>query len=532
MYKQIKILTKLELCNLYNLNVFRFSKDQRKKKKDIFMIILFVYLIAMLVFYVSGLSYGLIRLDLSDLVPAYLMAVASLLLFFFGILKAGSVIFRKNGYDILCSLPLTRAAIVVSRFLRLYVENLIMAFLIVTPGLLVYAWFLKPGAPFYILGFLSILALPLIPITAATLAGAVITGISSRMKHKSLATAGLSILFVLAVLYGSSRLSLIEDRISPEMLRELSSLVTKTLEKIYPPALWYGRAVITGSFITCFICIGLSLLSFMAAAAIVSAFFRPISQSLFADSAKHDYRLKEMKKDSVSASLVRREFKRYFSSSIYVTNTIIGPVMGCILSGALLFSGPDLITRSLPVPIDVCLLAPFILSGIFCMMTTTAASVSMEGKNWWILKSLPLTPKSVLSAKILMNLLLILPFYLISEAMLIFALKPKAFGDGLFLILFPAVMILFSCVYGLFINLHFPILNWESEVTVVKQSASAVLGGMGGFFLSVLCTLAAFLIPKEYTGLFRVLLCIFVPGITGILYKKITVPDAWKRYGL
>ena len=93
-------------------------------------------------------------------------------------------------------------------------------------------------------------------------------------------------------------------------------------------------------------------------------------------------------------------------------------------------------------------------------------------------------------------------------------------------------MILFSCVYGLFINLHFPILNWESEVTVVKQSASAVLGGMGDFFLSVLCTLAAFLIPKEYTGLFRVLLCIFVPGITGILYKKITVPDAWKRYGL
>ena len=154
-------------------------------------------------------------------------------------------------------------------------------------------------------------------------------------------------------------------------------------------------------------------------------------------------------------------------------------------------------------------------------MTTTATSISMEGKNWWILKSLPLAPGSILNAKILMNLLLILPFYLISEALLIPALKPGSFSDCIFLILIPAVIILFSCVYGIAVNLHFPVFNWENEVTIVKQSISAVLGGMGGLFLSVLCMILVLLVPDEYSTLCRLLLCIVILGITALLHKKI-----------
>lgn len=80
-----------------------------------------------------------------------------------------------------------------------------------------------------------------------------------------------------------------------------------------------------------------------------------------------------------------------------------------------------------------------------------------------------------------MNLLLILPFYVLSELLLIFALKPGA-GELLWLILIPAEIILFSCVYGITVNLHFPVLEWESEVRIVKQSASAMLGEWAGLF--------------------------------------------------
>ena len=153
------------------------------------------------------------------------------------------------------------------------------------------------------------------------------------------------------------------------------------------------------------------------------------------------------------------------------------------------------------------------------MMTTTATSISMEGKNWWILKSLPLSPKSVLNAKILMNLLLMLPFYLISEVLLIPALKPETFFDGFFLCLIPAVIILFSCVYGITVNLHFPVMEWESEVRIVKQSASSMLGGMGGLILAILCAAAVGLVPKEYAAYLKAGICAAILTATAVLYR-------------
>ena len=41
------------------------------------------------------------------------------------------------------------------------------------------------------------------------------------------------------------------------------------------------------------------------------------------------------------AALYRREFKRYFASGIYVTNTIMGPVMGTLMAIALCFAGME-----------------------------------------------------------------------------------------------------------------------------------------------------------------------------------------------
>lgn len=193
--------------------------------------------------------------------------------------------------------------------------------------------------------------------------------------------------------------------------------------------------------------------------------------------------------------------------------------MGCILSGALLAAGTESVEKFLPLPIDIVALIPFAIASVFCMMTTTSTSISMEGKNWWIVKSLPLSVKNILDAKILMNLLLMLPFYLLSELLLVFALKPDVW-EFLWLVLIPAAMILFSCVYGITINLHFPVLEWESEVSVVKQSASAVLGGMGGFVLAILCAIGTALIPSAYAGFLKAGICASILLATVLLYWK------------
>ena len=154
------------------------------------------------------------------------------------------------------------------------------------------------------------------------------------------------------------------------------------------------------------------------------------------------------------------------------------------------------------------------------MMTPAATSISMEGKDIWILKSLPLTTKAVLDAKILMNLLLFLPFYILAEILLFLALRPGGLG-GVWLVVIPAAIILFSCVYGITIDLHFPVLDWEDEVRVVKQSASALLGGMGGFLLAFLCVVGALWIPAEYRDIYSGCVCAVILLTAGILYRYI-----------
>lgn len=519
MLTQIKILTKLELCNLYGLNVLRFSKDKKAKKKSLGLLAVWVILLFILAFYVGGLTYGLIYLGLEAAVPAYLITISGLLIFVFGMFKGGSPIFRREGYDILCALPVWNGAVVVSRLFRMYVEDLLMTLAVLLPGLAVYIWNVHPDAGFYLTGILGIWSIPLIPLTAAVFIGTLITGISSRMRHKSLAAAGLSVFAVLGTIYVTSRLSAMNGNIDSEMLKNLSVSIMVLLERIYPPAVWLGTSIIRGNVLGSLPSVGLSLLIFAVAASGVALCFQRIYQGLYSSIAKHNYQLGTLKAGSALSSLCKREFRRYFSSSIYVTNTIIGPIMGCVLSGALLVTGTETLKKLLPLPMNVEGAAPFVIAGVFCMMTTTATSISLEGKNWWIVKSMPLSAKNILDAKILMNLLLLMPFYLLSELLLFFALKPGA-GELLWLLLIPAAIILFSCVYGITVNLHFPVLEWESEVRIVKQSASSMLGGMGGFVLAILCAVAVGLVPEGYAACLKVGICVIILVVTAVLYRK------------
>ena len=158
--EQIKIMARLEFCNLFGINVLRFSKDTRAKKRAVLLSVLWAFLIMLMLFYVGGLSYGLVRLGAEAEIISCLIAVSSILIFIFGVLKAGSIIFRVQGFDMVSALPVTKGAIVISRFLRMYTENMLLAGLILIPGIAVYAWSVRPGATFYLNAFLGIWSVP------------------------------------------------------------------------------------------------------------------------------------------------------------------------------------------------------------------------------------------------------------------------------------------------------------------------------------------------------------------------------------
>ena len=85
MVSQIKNLTKVQLCNFLNINVVKFSKDKQKRRAMIGLMAVWFVLTVMFVFYIGALSYGYIQIGLGSILPVYLIAVSSILIFFFSI---------------------------------------------------------------------------------------------------------------------------------------------------------------------------------------------------------------------------------------------------------------------------------------------------------------------------------------------------------------------------------------------------------------------------------------------------------------
>lgn len=476
----------LETRNIFGLNVLLHTRDKSARWKAVGMALLYVLVAGIMCFYMGGLAYGLIALGLGRAVPAYLMVISAMVVFFFGIFKAGGSIFSLRGLDTLCALPVQESAIVTGRFIRMYAEDLTLSLAVLLPGLGVYAWLVRPGVLFYPLALLAALFTPLIPLALATLVGAAITALTARMKHKSLVMAALSILATVALLAGTSSLAGMEGEVTVEMLRDLSQVVLGVLGRLYPPALWMGTALTQVNIFPALLWMGASLGCFALVAILVSARFQAICRRLAVNSARHDYRLTAQKGSTLSTALLQKELRRYFASPIYVTNTVMGPVMGLGLAVALFFVDLDTFLPPGLLSFDPRILAPFLLAWPFCLMPVTAASVSLEGKNLWIAQSLPLTTGDFLKGKLLFSLLLNLPFLVLAVILSALALH-VTLTELLWLAILPALFTLFSCVLGLFVNLHLPLMNWENETRVVKQSASAMVACLAGMLLPLAC---------------------------------------------
>ena len=117
MIGQIKILMGASICNFFNINVARYSKDKKKRAGIFAVAASWGVLALMLCFYVGLGAYAYVWMGFGEILPVYLTVLASVLIFFFGSFRAGSTIFAQNSYDMLCSLPVSKTAIVISRVL-------------------------------------------------------------------------------------------------------------------------------------------------------------------------------------------------------------------------------------------------------------------------------------------------------------------------------------------------------------------------------------------------------------------------------
>ena len=530
MIRQIRLLTKLQLCNLFGINEVRFTKDKKKKARFWGLAAIWALFIIFVLGYVAGISFVLAELNMAQLIPGLLSAITSVLVFVFTFLKTGKTIFAQKSLEQQIVLPVSKTAIIVSRFITMYVTNLLLTSVVMIIGGVVYACMVRPGVSFYVYGILSCVLLPLLPITVATIIGVIITAISSRMKHKSLVETVLTLLFIVIVVLGSMFLS---DSGQTEvemdgMLQNFAPMLEQQIGNMYLPAVWIGNAMVYGDLQDFLIFVAVSVGIFGAFLAVLQKYFLSICTALSTNTGNKAFQLTELSTSSVLKTLWKKEMKRYFASAIYVTNTMVGYFLMVVISAVFLFAdigniniinGAESLEQTIEIEGIIRKIFPFLLAMMPAMMPTTSVSISMEGKQWWILQSLPVNKKDIIQAKILMNLTVVAPFYVVAELLAILAFC-QSLWEVVCLLVIPAVYILFSSVAGIVINLHFPVFDWENETVVVKQSAATFFAMIIGVLSCGVPMGICVAVPQGVTGVYMAVVVVAVLAAAGVLWKK------------
>lgn len=497
-------------------NEFGRSLKSRGRKMTSFAVGLVVLLIA---FYAYMLAYGLGSMGMEEVVPSYGVAITGLITLFFTALKTNGVLFAYKEYDMMMSFPVKTSTVIASRFMTMYALNLLLTAVVLVPMGVGYAIFAAPGFGFYPEWILGILAAPLIPTTLAALLGTLIILFSSRFKYANAVVTVLSITATLAVLVLSMGMGQFAEDLEMSQIQSISELILDQVHRIYPPAALFFNGIVNGNILAMAGFLGGSLLWFYLFVKLISPVYKRLNTSLVTYHSRSDYKLTELKASSQISALYRKELKRFFSSTIYCLNMGMGCLMTLVLAAALIFVGSDQINTMTGIPNMTEMISrilPFAVGALVSMSCTTCVSLSLEGKNLWILKSMPIDDLTICKSKILMNLTLQIPAALLA-ALVINIRFPLSLSMRVLMFATPVACALFNSLWGMFINLKMPDYSWTSETVLVKQSLPAMAGMLGGLVGGMIPVLAVLVLQKIDAGLLTAAItCVVLLGAWGL----------------
>lgn len=517
-------LWKVITCNLFSLNELRYTKDSGKRKRAVGMGLLWALVILMFEGYLIASMLGYVKIGMAEILPIYCYALVGLVILFLTLLKAGNVLFGWNSLENLLAMPIPRSAILIARFLNLYTTNLLFAAAVMLPGMIIYGVAVGAGPVCFLIFFLGLIFAPLLPLALVTGISALIKGISARMKYKSLVEAALMIVFSVGIIALSSGGNY--EAISVETIKNLTNTVVGQLSAVYPPAAWFQRAATEETLLPMLALILVSLAVFIVLMLLLNRFFLPICTALRQTGTKHHGKVMTGDRSSLKWALVKRELRYYFSQSLYIANTAIGLFMMAGAAIAVSVIGPETIEAKLQMTGVVDKLLPYVLAMCGCLMSPTSAAVSLEGKTRWLTRTLPIPEKTQYDSKILMTLLLDLPFYLVAVLVPTIGLRITG-ADLVRLIVLPAVFLVYAAVAGLYTNLLFPRFDWENEVQVIKQGAATAVAMFASMVVIVLSggsfAAAHFLFPTPLAGnIVSVCTTLVVVLLTLLLYRMVS----------
>lgn len=524
-----KVVSLVKACMTSDMSIFKIKSKNSKKNKGLVFIVSFCFMFAIWS-YANMLLEGLAPLHLQYIALSLFMFLISLLTIIQGIYKSGSLLFNCKDDQLLLSLPIKRSTVVFVRIFKFYVFELIFDTLFMIPLVIAYLrWADSFNYLFFISSILMLLFMPIIPIIISCIIGVISSSITSRFKHKNLASIIISIIFLLGVFYYSYSL----DNILENIFKHANS-INEIITKIYYPSGVYANLVTNFNIKDLLLYIIINIVITVAFIFILNKIYFKINSRLkkVITSNKTNIGSLKIKTKSVIKSLISKEVKTFFNIPVFIINAgfglvlyIIAVLYFCIKFDSMIPILTDKNTFNISLKLinsNLSIIIFGLLSATAYMTSITNSLISLEGRNINILKSLPISTKTILLSKVLSGLALTTPVFVIGNIILFIRFN-ISFIDMILLLSLSILIPLVSHFIGLIINLKFPKLDFDNPTEVVKQSMSSFLAVMIGMVLFVVSiVLISKIIGKYNASVILFVSCIIFLCIDFGLYMYLT----------
>ena len=390
-----------------------------------------------------------------------------------------SVLYKAKDNELLLSMPIPASRILLVRVLTICAFSLIFILAAWTPSLIAYLIFIG-FSPAVLIGHIIMTVVLTAFVTAVTsVLGWLIALVSGLFRNKTVVTVLISLLFIGAYYTFYFRMNAI--------LRSVVENISKISEAMHGwarPLMQLGKAA-SGEPLPL---VG----SLLIAAALFAVMYAVLAKTLFGLMTASDrtkkavYREKRAAQSTPARALLKREIKHFFSSAVLILNVGFGVLIliaGCVAAvikadaiRAFLSGG------SLPEFVMglKALLPALVVSMVTNMDSFTASSVSLEGKQIWLVQSMPVSDKLTLRMKELTHFLISGVPGAIAAAVLSAVVGSNVWA-ALLSSIFAAVFVWLNAGFGLMMNLVKPNLEWTNESVPVKQGIPVALSMLFGF---------------------------------------------------
>ncbi len=482
------------LIKSYAMSFLASIVKKRKNAKYITAVIIFLAFSALLVlaFTISAISSVKVFLDIKDEYPGveklamYNSCSMSMMIVFLLTIMRSAYPKREMNADMFLSLPLKKSEIIASKVFYYYIFDLLTIMGIVLPSFLVYAVMvpnvMSVKIAIALRGLLLVVIIPFFTNAIASLISTATNKILSKVKYQKVFQT-LILLFVISIyIVVYTLMQMVVGKVSEgQNVAEIEAI----FNNIWPIKIM-ASFILEGKITSLLWIVLISIIPFILSTYLM---IRNYGKSI-----THAYHNKNktlvFKKNNPVKTLYIKEIKYYFSIPVYVLNTLIGAVMylgiGIVIKvlglNKILLYLRSLSSISPSISSHPEMIIVLLFSLIITLTVTTAASISLEGKQFWIVKAIPVNPIHLFIAKILVNLTITIIPVLVSTPLLASVIGWK-YTWMIFLI--PLLSSIFSAIAGLYVNIMYPKLDWENEEIPLKRSIASFLGTFVGGLIMV-----------------------------------------------